>query len=71
LHLKRLFSLARGQKRPKSKLMAQGIIKLLHALNWLLQGHRALRQKEEGREIWGGAYGSIHSRALKLCILWA
>lgn len=67
LHLRRFFSLARGQKRPKSKLMTQEIIKLSNALSWFIQGCRALNNKEEEREIWGGAYGSIHSRTLKLC----
>lgn len=63
-------SLARGQRRPETKLLTQEIIKLSNALSWLLRGHRALRKKEEEREIWDDTYGSIHSRTLKL-YLWA
>lgn len=40
------FSLARGQKKPKTKLMTQEIIKLSNALSWLLQSQSL---KEEGR----------------------
>lgn len=59
-------SLARGQRRPETKLLTQEIIKLSNALSWLLRGHRALRKNEEEREIWDDTYGSIHSRTLKL-----